>query len=106
MQTSDGTGPVLTSYGGIPRPSGRCLSMHNLYAFLAVKCRAGGEDHNLEQVKSCREGLGAVNKDVFIMYVLYQTFCSIISTFCLIFGAILHDLGVLKASVSRPAIAE
>ena len=52
----------MTSYGGIPRQCGRCLSMHNLYAFLAKKWREGGEDHNLEQVKSCREGVGAVNK--------------------------------------------
>ena len=55
-------GRVLTSYGGVARHSGRSLIWRNLDAFLAVKCRAGGEGDNFEQVESCREELGAVIK--------------------------------------------
>ena len=49
-------------------PPERALFEHAQFVcFLSckVQCRRGGP--YFEQVKSCQEGLGAVNKDVFIM---------------------------------------
>ena len=49
-------------------PLERALFEHAQFVcFLSCKvpCRRGGPQ--FEQVKSCQEGLGAVNKDVFIM---------------------------------------